>query len=66
MDKDICKCGNSSAEYRMIGEDEWELILTNGTIKKDGYGKYCECLDCKEQFSLFDPCMVKLVTFNKL
>ena len=61
MDKDICKCGKASAKYDVIGEDEYEVTIIHGTIKRQGFAKVIECKTCHDKFSIFDPFMVKLI-----
>jgi hypothetical protein len=61
MDKDVCKCGKSSAEYSIIGIDEFRAIIINSSITKTKYTKKVTCNSCGDQFSEFDPFMVKLI-----
>ena len=64
-DIDKCKCGKAQIEYEVMGEDLYSATLQNSTIKKDGFGKKVFCKSCKEGYSTFDPCMVKLFTYTK-
>jgi hypothetical protein len=57
-----CKCGKASMTYEVIGEDLWSGTPENTKIEKQGYGKACVCISCKDKYDQFDPCMVKIFT----